>query len=159
MDVAGVVSIVIASVTAVGLVATNVVYFRQAREMTEQNAKLSSQLSLIASDTMRNAFEEVGRAWLTYPQLRKLFYEDERGSFDVTKLTSDDLERARAIAENMLDAFETAIALDDDALLSLHTYGRYFETMIRGSFLRNFLEEHADWYSPKLLEAASRAVV
>jgi hypothetical protein len=127
--------------------------------MKERNAKRSSQLSLIASDTMRNAFAEVGRAWLTYPHLRRLFYEDERGSSDITQLTSDDLERTRAIAENMLDAFETAVALDDDALLSVHTYGRYFESMIKGRFLRSFLEEHAHWYSPKLLEAATQAVI
>jgi hypothetical protein len=107
MSASEVVSLAVSSSALVAVVVSNVFYARQAREMRTQTLNASRDLALSAHESMKTWYIEIGRIFIEHPELRPLFYADERNGPLVEPSTANRL-RAATVAEHLLDSMEDA---------------------------------------------------
>lgn len=146
------IAVVMASVVAF-------VYHRQLREMRRQNERLAGALRVATTDTLEEGFARVTRAFLDYPQLRGIFYEDERLGEVASPVTDDDALRANALAESILSLFSSAFRLSSEGDVDeLPWFAEYVEGFILNStYFRQYALLRQRWVDPRIVEIAERA--
>lgn len=104
---------------------------------------------------IQTAFASLTAAFLTYPQLRPVFYEDEAIPSDSPDL-ADSMTRLRAniVAEAFLDALLLTLAGRN----SRKKYKHYREGVFTNSaFLTAWVRTHRQWYDGRLVSLADQA--
>jgi hypothetical protein len=126
---------------------------RQLRLMGEQTSQLGHTLQLSAESALDTLLMFVSEAYLSYPELRPIFNEDEACG-EVRVDDSFVRHRASALAETLADVMERALKFQTSGVsewpaTALEPWIR--DSFRRSTFYREWLDQHRNWYSPSLL--------
>ena len=113
------------------------------------------QARIARTAAMDAAYVPVSQAFLTHPELRPIFYEDDEGDSRLPDL-GDPATRLRAsvVAEQMCDALEQSLGRDRAGRLVRAFIGDAFDN---SAYLTTWLLRHEKWYDKRLVAHAKTA--
>jgi hypothetical protein len=152
-------SIVLSIMAIIVASSAALIYHGQVREMMRQNASLAGALRIATTDTLEAGFARITDAFLAYPDLRAIFYEDEATGATTASNTGDMFLRANAIAESTLSLFSSAYRLSGEGdVAELPWFVEYVKgSFLNSSHLRRYALQRRTWSDPRVIIIAEQA--